>query len=466
MPHRYSRPRPSRRVRLSLIVAAVPLLIGAMAVAAIASPLHHGPRPIGPGHRPSRSASAGGGASAAPTGGGTAISSPANADPNCTLVVPASPLTARGLATPYRLTATNPEEGPCHEADSAQSAFVQATVYDPATGALSVYDPLVIDAGTRPAAAPVLPVLPADAVVGIWFGYDGDDLTLSSATPGTLTGAGCVNGLPGSVFTQYAYCDAVPFFTAVNRGIAAHKLTVPALGTAVDGKPCPSTRDFSIVDQDQSDNVTTQYLAAPDGRTAQDTPADTARMTGAVVLANPSDNALLDEFVDPTLGCAAWQVKDLAAGGVTTSLALDEIQAAAHQGAPAALVPLNDPMTLDGVTQSTRKTNLYRAGVDQAALPAGQRPAAYCRDMDTIQTARLKLDRARFAAAPSPDPAAADSLLTFLAGRLQGSFENLGCAGYGLTNPISSEQTDGNGVLVGFTFAGAASATPSLSPSP
>ena len=465
MPHRDPRPRPSRRrLRLSLIAAAVPLLIGAMAVAAIASPPHHGP--TRPGHRPSRSASAGRGPSAAPTDSGTAISSPANADPNCTLLVPASPLTARGLATPYRLTATNPEEGPCHEADAAQSAFVQATVYDPATGALSVYDPLVIDAGTRPAAAPVLPVLPADAVVGIWFGYDADELTLSSATPGTLAAAGCVNGLPGSVFTQYAYCDAVPFFNAVNRGIAAHKLTVPALGTALDGEPCPSTRDFSIVDQDQSDNVTTEYLAAPDGRTAQDTPADTARMPGAAVLANPSDNALLDEFVDPALGCSAWEVKDLAAGGVTTSLALDEIQAAAHQGAPSALVPLNDPMTLDGVTQSTRKTNLYRAGVDQAALPAGQRPAAYCRDMDTIQTARLERDRARFAAAPSPDPGSAGSLLTFLAGRLQGSFVNLGCAGYGLTNPISSEQTDGDGVLVAFTFAGAPAATPSLSPSP
>lgn len=442
--------RPHRkRFRIGLIAATVPLLVGGVVAVAMASPPGHGSS-LAPDHR-------------RPTGTRTSAP-PADPNTNCTLIVPAAPLTARGLATPYRLTATNPADGPCHESDVDQSAFVQATVYNPATGALSVYDPLVIDQGSRPVAAPVVPALPSDAVVGIWFGFDADNLTLRSAVPDGLRAGRCVNGLNGSLFTQYAYCGAAQFFAAVNHGIAVHKLKIPALGTAVDGEPCPSTRDFSIVDQDQSDNVTTKYLATADGRTAQDTPANSGRMPGAAVLANPSDNALLDEFVDPALGCTPWQVKDLAAGGTTTSLALDELQAAAHQAAPSALVPLNDPMTGTTAGQSTAKTNLYRAGVDQAALPAGQRPAAYCRDMDTIQTGRLKLDYARFAAAPSPDPGA-DSLLTFLAGRLQGSFTNLGCDQYGLTNPISSEQTDDNGVLVSFSFAGADAGTPSGSPS-
>src|SRR6185312_2709511 len=80
----------------------------------------------------------------------------------------------------------------------------------------------------------------------------------------------------------------------------------------------------------------------------------------------------------------------------------------------------------------------------------------------------MKLDSTRFAVAPSPDSGAADSLLTFLAERLQGSFDNLGCDKYGLTNPISSVQTDQNGVVVSFTFLGAAttpSSMPSTSPS-
>src|SRR5689334_25191059 len=33
-------------------------------------------------------------------------------NPNCTLIVPANPLSAAGLATPYQLTATNADNGP------------------------------------------------------------------------------------------------------------------------------------------------------------------------------------------------------------------------------------------------------------------------------------------------------------------------------------------------------------------
>lgn len=68
---------------------------------------------------------------------------------NCTLIVPANPLTAQGLATPYQLTATNPADGPCNEANPNQTAFVQGAVLDPATGQISVYNPVVIDAGTH-----------------------------------------------------------------------------------------------------------------------------------------------------------------------------------------------------------------------------------------------------------------------------------------------------------------------------
>ncbi len=345
--------RSRRRRAFLLILAALPLLVGGVVTAAIAAPPAPGPvRPV-----------------------------PAAANPDCTLAVPAAALTARGLATPYQLSATNPAKGPCHEANPAQTAFVQATVYNPATGALSVYDPLVVDAGRRAAVAPIAPVLPAGAVVGIWFGDNGNNLTLRSAGSG-LRLAHCVAGLGKSVFGQYAYCNAAAFYAAVKSGIAAHKLTVPAVGTANDGKPCPTTRDFSIVDQDQSDNVTTQYLVTGSGRTAQNTRADAARLPGAKVLSNPSDNALVDTFVDPALGCTPWTAPDLDGGGTATSLALDEIQANADQAAPAALVPLNDPMTMVGAATSASKTNLYRAGVDQPSLPAGESPKRYCRDMD------------------------------------------------------------------------------------
>ena len=91
-------------------------------------------------------------------------------NPDCTLIVPPAPLTPAGLATPYQLAATDPAKGPCHELNADQSAFVQAAILDPATGTISIYNPLVIDQGTVPAVPPVVPIYPGNAVVGIWFG--------------------------------------------------------------------------------------------------------------------------------------------------------------------------------------------------------------------------------------------------------------------------------------------------------
>src|SRR2546427_5966363 len=95
-------------------------------------------------------------------------------NPNCTLIVPASPLSAQGLATPYQLTATDPAGGDCHETTADQSAFVQAAIPDPATGQISIYYPLLVDLNSGPAVPPVGPALPASANVGISFGYNVD----------------------------------------------------------------------------------------------------------------------------------------------------------------------------------------------------------------------------------------------------------------------------------------------------
>src|SRR5262249_37040861 len=161
-----------------------------------------------------------------------------------------------------------------------QAAFVQATIIDPATGKVSVYNPLVIDQGTQPAAAPVVPTLPRGAVVGVWFGFNGDNLMLKKTrgrvvvergrrhiglrdAGGSLAQGRCVNGTPGSVFGQFAHCNGPAFFQAANAAINAKKLVIPAPGTANDGMTCPTVRDFSVVDQDQSDNVTATYLVLP-----------------------------------------------------------------------------------------------------------------------------------------------------------------------------------------------------------
>ncbi|HET6502030.1 MAG TPA: hypothetical protein VFG87_14840 [Amycolatopsis sp.] len=346
------------------------------------------------------------------------------ANPNCTLRVPANPLSAQGLATPYVLSGTQPG-GACKEANADQSAFVEATIVDPATGQLSVYRPLVIDRGTKPAADPVVPTLPAGAVVGIWFGFNGDTLTLSGMG-NSLADGNCVNGLNDSLFGQFAHCNAPALFAAANKAIGAKQLTVPPLGTGKDGLPCPTVRDFGLVDQDQSDNVTTTYVATADGRTAQAGAA--AGLGGTTKLTNGSDNGLLAAFVDPALGCRPFTAPDLSANGApATSLALNELQAAADQAPPVALIPPNDPMAQVDGKPSVAKVNLYRAGVDQPPLNvATETGQAYCTNLMAIGKQRLMAGKALFTQAPSPDPAAAN-LFEFLTQRLQGSIQNLGC---------------------------------------
>ncbi|MGE5286055.1 MAG: hypothetical protein ACM3ML_02405 [Micromonosporaceae bacterium] len=396
-------------------------------------------------------------------------SPPAGSD--CSIIVPPNPLTARGLATPYQLY------GPgCTMADTGMRAFVQATILDPATGRLSVYEPLVIDRGSAPAAPPVVPTLPKNAVVTIDLGFNGDNLTQVPAGglgrsrhhrgANSLRQGRCVNGLPGSVFGQVSYCNGPAFYWAARKAIKAGTLKIPALGTGKDGQPCPTTRSFTMVDQDQSDNVTTRYLLTADGRTAQDNAANAAAMSKAAVITNGSDDALLDAFLDPALGCTPFTAPDLSNPGTNgTSQALNELQAYVEQPAPRALVPVNDPMTQMNGSFSVEKTNLYRVGVGQFQLPAGADPRAnartYCSRMIRLQVASLKRDQSLFTTQPPADPAVGDTLFTFLAARLSGSFDNLNCGAFGMTNPVHLT-LDGQGVATGATFG---TAPPSPSPS-
>ena len=92
------------------------------------------------------------GAAAPTVGAAAAAAAPAAAaNVNCDIIVPANPLSARGLATPYQLTGpggTTPAASGCTMANAANlGAFVQATILNPRTGALSVYNPLVVTAG-------------------------------------------------------------------------------------------------------------------------------------------------------------------------------------------------------------------------------------------------------------------------------------------------------------------------------
>jgi hypothetical protein len=267
-----------------------------------------------------------------------------------------------------------------------------------------------------------------------------------------------VNGVNGSVFGQFAYCNAPTFFQAANAAIKAGKLTVPPLGMANDGKACPTSRDFFVVDMDQSDNVQTQYLVTANGQTAQFSAANKAKLNNPNVISNPSDNALLTRFLDPALGCKSWQAPDLTDNNnLVSALPLDELQAAAHQAAPVALIPAGNPMVLNDGKLDIRKTNAYRVGVDQPTIRNLREAdtATYCTNLLNVGMPRLQANMQAFQNQPSPDPGAANNLFTFLASRLAAtlSADGINCVGLlKIQNPITLT-TGADGVVTAATFA-------------
>ena len=415
-------------------------------------------------------------AAATPCTTATATASPtatvAAANVNCDIIVPANPLSARGMATPYQLTGPNgmtPAQSGCTMANAGNlGAFVQATIVNTRTGRLSVYDPLVITQGTTAAVAPTVPTLPRNYVATIDFGFNGTVLTQVGATANALRRGNCVNGQAGSPFGQVSFCNGTSFFNEAFLLEREGRLTVPSEGTSAKivasggqlgtGQDCPVVRNFDMIDQDQSDNVTSQYLLNPaTGQTAQDTTSNAANLASDTVLTNGSDNALIDFFLDPTLGCTPFTAPNLGNNNQpATSQALDELLAAKNPPAITALVPENDEMTLDGNGNlDATKTNMYRVEVGQAPVSnqnnQNNSPAMYCQNMVNIQTPFLAANQTLLATDTSPVPAVGNNLFTFMANRLNMSFTNLGCQNFGLTNPVAVT-LDGNGAAIAATF--------------
>ena len=372
----------------------------------------------------------------------------AAASMNCTISVPANPLSATGLASPWILG-----DGCTWANGGTEGVFVDATILAP-NGQLRVYDPLVINQGTTPAVAPVAPTIAPGSQVILSVGFNGNALAVVG--PGVRQG-NCIDAFGNSLINQTPQCNAANFYRMANAEIARGTLTIPAVGTGKDGQACQTTRDFGLIDQDQSDNAVAHYLFdAATGQSAQDTAANQTAMANATVEANGSDNGLLDGFVDAALGCTPFTAPNTTnPAGASASQALNELSARANQKGTIALLPVNDPQLLVGGNFSIGKTNAYRVETDQPLLSArtntSQNAARYCQNMVNIQTPRLKLDAAMETGTASPVPALGNNLANFLAARESGSFGNLNCQNFGLTNPVTLT-VDGNGVATAATF--------------
>jgi hypothetical protein len=364
---------------------------------------------------------------------------------NCTLVVPKQPLTAKGLATPYILKGTDPSI-PCSVADPNSGVFVQGAFISPTTGQIKVYNPLVVDAvHPTPGVAPIEPVLPSDAVVALFVGSNGVNTSLQFTDPHDDSAANCLQG-----FGQEAWCNAPAFYKAADDAIAAKKLVLPELGVGqleTNPGPCPTVRSFRIVDQDQSDNVTTKYLQLPSGLYASNTAANRKAYPTATIIANPSDNLLNSEFIDPAIGCTPFMVPDAQDDdALTPSMPTDELFAKHHQAAPIAVVPLSDPMTFhspftnvnpttlqtitDHDVESLFRVDLYRLNSDQplARSHAGADPTTYCTNLREIQLTQMIIpDAALLKKFPSPVASLGTSLYAFFVNRYSQSYQFLNC---------------------------------------
>jgi hypothetical protein len=365
---------------------------------------------------------------------------------NCTLTVPNNPLSAQGLATPWQLG-----DG-CEMANPSEQAFVEATILAP-NGKVQIYAPLVITQGTTPVVAPVAPKIARGSQVIINTGSNGNDLVLLGA--GAAQGR-CIDAFGNSIISQTAACNAPAFYAAANAQIAFGRLRVPRTGTASDGKACDTTESFTLIDQDQSDNVISQYLMDANGNTAQNTAANKAAMANATVDANGSDDALLAHFVDPSLGCKPFTATDTTSpNAVDSSQALNALSAKMNQRGAQALLPVNDPQLLVGGQFSIGKTNAFRMMNDQPLLSRNtnknQNAATYCQNMLNAQVVKLQLDAATETGFTSPVPDVGNNLATFMGARLSGSFANMNCQNFGLKDP-TTVTTDGNGVATAVTY--------------
>ena len=91
---------------------------------------------------------------------------------NCTVTVPARPLSAKGLATPWELG-----DGCTWANGGTEGVFIDATILAP-NGQLQIYNPLVINQGTTPAVAPTPPTIARGSQVILSVGFNGNALAL------------------------------------------------------------------------------------------------------------------------------------------------------------------------------------------------------------------------------------------------------------------------------------------------
>jgi len=365
----------------------------------------------------------------------------------CLLQVPDTPLTPTGLMTPYFLVGAG-----CNQANIKNSRFVHAVILNTDNGQVSIYNPLVINAGTTPEVQPApVTFTPNNHVVGIWIGSNFNTLALTNPTG--IANGNCIFGTPASAFGQFAHCNTVNFWKAIEMVRAQGFLAVPPVGVGPDGAPCPTIRDYVVVDMDPDDGVPTTYLISNNGNPIQKTLNN--MKIAASEIANDGDHHLIGAFVQPTLNCQGWLVPDMADPGVKrTALPMNVLQAIYYQPMPVESLPNTDPMTTTNNAPDMAKLNLYRKGIYQPQIAnlIEADPAVFCRNYVNITAARLRLLSANLKNGQSPS--GVGTLFDFMKARCSTTYAALNCLNLiGVQDPFVAIMKSSTPPLIDYTNA-------------
>jgi len=353
---------------------------------------------------------------------------------NCLLQVPDNPLTPVGLMTPWQLVGAG-----CNQATLTMSRFVHAVILNTDNGGVALYNPLVITAGTTPEVAPTTVTFDVNNhVVGIWLGSNSNTLALTNAV-GIANGV-CVAGTPNSPFGQFGFCNVAAFWRAIEVVRAQGLLPVPPIGLAPDGQPCPTVRDYFVVDMDPDDGVQTTYLITALGNVIQKN-LNNMKLNVQGEIANDGDHRLVSNFVQAATGCQGWLIPDMGDPGVKrAALPMNVLQAVQYQGMPVEVLPNNDPMTTTNNLPDLMKLNLYRKGIYQPQINnlIEADPAVFCKLYANITVARLTTLSVQLKNTISP-AGAGMNLFDFMKGRASTTYTNINCANLiGLPDPFKN----------------------------
>ncbi len=351
---------------------------------------------------------------------------------DCILEVPDDPLNT-GLFKTWYISTKEGSDITCSQLIPQTASFVEATIFNIPTKSFYIYNPLVLDKGTTS----ILPILPGnitnDDIVVLHFGTNSNSLSLISQPHNCLTckpslvEANCVQGINNSNFGQFSYCNAENFFNTVNQNC-----NIPLVDKTILGDECPTVRSFTIVDQDQSDNVVTQYILTDNDIVAQDTPENRlfleSKNETLKFIQNGSDERILI-LVSNSIGCKPLTAPDFINKNILkSSLVLNELQSK-FNSKDTGLIPSNNPMVLVDNLPSLEKINAYRIGVNQPIITSLDEASTlpYCINMDKFALPFFYKYQSLLESAISPNDDTANNLLNFLAFRFVNSWTILNC---------------------------------------